>query len=191
MVYVGLAAWIIQDGNYGDFEVGREYRFALEFYPHEVAVASSGSATPFLSHLGNALHQARGTITFCSSLAWVVDFGVPAFEEAKPPEQAKSGNSVSGRFHIGVDPFFYFERLKNEKGMPNLFRHWVVRRILLETTPWQESTDAYGRKVITRDATRESFAAVPATDAWHHDGGNAHYVLECELRPEPSADAEL
>ena len=96
MLHVGLAAWIIQDGNYAEFEVGGEYQFALEFYPHEFAIASSG--------------------------------------------------------------------------------------FLLETTPWQESYDAQGRKIISRDATRESFAEVPATDAWNHDGGHGHYVLECELR---------
>lgn len=185
-MHVGLAAWIIQDGNYGEFEAGREYRFALEFSSHNIAVASAASSVPRLSHLSDALHDASGAIVFCTDSVWVVDFGVPAFQEAKPPAWAKTGASVSGRVYIGVDPFFYFERLKSEKGMPNLFRQWFIRRILLETTPWKESTDAHGRKVLTRDSARESFAEVPATDAWNHDGGHGHYVFECELRPEPA-----
>lgn len=186
MVHVGLAAWIIQDGNYGEFEAGHEYRFALEFYPHDIALASAASTVPGLSHLSGALHDARGTIVFCTDSAWVVDFGVPAFQEAKPPPWAKPGMSVGGRVYLGVDPFFYFERLKNEKGIPNLFRQWFLRRILLETTPWKESTDAHGLKVLTRDTARESFVEVPATDAWNHDGGSGHYVFECELRAEPA-----
>ncbi|MPZ21137.1 MAG: hypothetical protein GEV06_25045 [Luteitalea sp.] len=113
----------------------RRRRFALEFHPHNVAIASRAPAAPLLSHLSGGLHEARGTITFCSDRAWVVDFGVPAFQEGRPPRKAKLGRSVSGRFYIGVDPFFYFERLKNEKGMPNLFRHWVIRRIFLGAPP--------------------------------------------------------
>ena len=31
LIQVGLASWIIQDGNYGDFTVGQQAKFALEF----------------------------------------------------------------------------------------------------------------------------------------------------------------
>ena len=186
MLHVGLSAWIIQDGNYGEFEAGREYLFALEFYPHDMVVAPTVSSTPRLVHLGNALHEAVGTIVTCIDSAWVIDFGVPAFQEAKPPGWATPGTSVSGRCYLGVDPFFYFERLKNERGIPNLFRQWLIRRIMLETTPWKEEVDPHGRKLITRDTTRESYVEVPATDAWNHDAGHGHYILESELRPEPA-----
>ncbi|MFN0058058.1 MAG: hypothetical protein ACKVX7_06340 [Planctomycetota bacterium] len=187
MIHVGLDARIVQDGNYEDFEVGKEYRLALEFYPIEVAIACNTSTGPVLSHLGNACYEARGTVTFCNDLAWVVDFGVPAFQKTKPPEKVKLGDPVSGRFYISVDPLLYVDDLKNEKGMPDLYRHWIIRRILLETTPRQDSTDAHGRKITSRDVTRESFAEIPVTDAWHHDGGNGHYVLECELNKNPTA----
>jgi hypothetical protein len=33
LIHVGLFSWIIQDGNYDDFEVGQAAKFALEFYP--------------------------------------------------------------------------------------------------------------------------------------------------------------
>lgn len=32
---IGLSAWIIQDGNYEDFEQGQTRSFALEFYPEK------------------------------------------------------------------------------------------------------------------------------------------------------------
>jgi len=31
-INVGLASWIIQDGNYADFQVGKDYRFALQYH---------------------------------------------------------------------------------------------------------------------------------------------------------------
>lgn len=184
-MHIGLSSWIIQDGNYGEFETDREYRFALEFYPHEIAVPDA-SSEPRLIHLGDALHDAWGTVVFRSDSAWVVDFGVLAFQEAKPPDWANPGVFVSGRVYVGVDPFSYFERLKNEKGMPNLFRSWRVRRILLETTPWLHTVDSMDRKVTVRDTSRESFAEVSRTDAWNDDGGNGHYILECEQTQEPA-----
>jgi hypothetical protein len=179
---VGLSSWIIQDGNYNEFEVGHEYRFALEFFPHEIVASADSNLMPRLTHISGALHNARGKILFRSEAAWVIDFSVPAYREESAPDWAKVGTWVSGRIYVGVDPFFYFERLKNEIGMPNIFRQWFVRRILRETTPWRETTNAQGTKILSRDATRESFVEVPATDAWHHDGGHADYLLECELR---------
>jgi hypothetical protein len=92
---------------------------------------------------------------------WVVDFGVPAYKDGKPPAWARLGVSVEGTVYIGIDPFMYFEGMKNEPGMPDLTRTWLVRRILLETKA--ETTQ------------------IPRTDAWHDGGGHAHYVLECEL----------
>lgn len=43
--------------------------------------------------------------------------------------------------------------------------------------------DFDGQKLRTRRAGDRSFVLVPRTDAWEDDGGNAHYVLECELKP--------
>ena len=182
MLQIGLSSWIIQDGNYGEFEAKREYRFALEFYPHELVFDPSPISAPRLTAVGNDLYDAKGRIIFKSKSAWVIDFGVPAFQETKPPSWSRVGTSVSGRISLGIDPFFYFETLKSQKGMPNLFRQWFVHRILLETTPWREETDATGRKVLSRDNTQESFIEVAATNAWSHDGGHAQYILECEMR---------
>jgi hypothetical protein len=101
----------------------------------------------------------------------------------RPPSITGGGQrSISGLVYLGIDPFFYFEDLRSEPGMPNLFRQWVIRRILLETTPGKESTDARGGRVLTRADVRPTFAEVSHTDAWHDDQGRAHYVLECGLQ---------
>ena len=66
--------------------------------------------------------------------------------------------------------------------MPNLYRQWFIRRILLETTPWLESVDGTGRTLRSRDDSKVSYVDVNATDAWNHDDGHAHYLLECVQR---------
>ena len=184
LVHVGLASWIVQDGNYGDFEVGGSYRFAPEFYPSEVnlcaEVADVGSRA--LRHKSGGMHEVRGQVIRATDSNWVVDFGLRAYQDSPPPPWAKAGVWVSGLVYVGIDPFFYFERLKDEPGMPNLFQDWSVRRIFLETTRWIEKADATGRMVSTRDGGSPTFVEASKTDAWHDDGGNAHYVLECELQ---------
>jgi len=72
------------------------------------------------------MHEALGTVIRVTTSSWVVDFGVPAFKDSHPPAWAKVGVRVSGTVYIGIDPFFYFERLKDEPGMPDLFREWTV-----------------------------------------------------------------
>jgi len=186
LLHIGLDSWIIQDGNYGDFEIGKEYRFALEFYARELAEASRGPRQPSLQHRGRDLYYACGQIVFRSDSVWAVDFGVPAFQEQAPPDWAEVGTFATGEISVGVDPFFYFESLKNLRGMPDLFRHWHIRAIQLETTPWIETTRAGGGVNLHRDHTRESFRKISRTDAWNDDNGHASYLFECELR-QPAA----
>ncbi len=178
---VGLAAWIIQDGNYGEFESGSRYRFALEFYPSELVGLNEAPDPAIVRGTVGAEYEVRAKVIRVTNSHWVIDFGLPAFQESKPPSWAVTGAGVTGRVYLGIDPFFYFERLKNESGMPDLFRIWQVRRILLETTPWRETTDLTGRSVSTREDVAPMFREVPCTDSWKDDGGHAHYILECEL----------
>jgi hypothetical protein len=183
VLHIGLASWIIQDENYEDFATGGSYRFALEFYPNDIApIPTDNNAELKLHHTIGAIHEARGRVIRIAPSSWVVDFGVPAFQNSKPPGWAERGVVVAGQVYLGIDPFFYRTELKDEPGMPNLLRRWLVRRIFLETTPWKESTDDGGRKVITRADVPQSFVEVRRTDAWKDDGGDAHYVLESELQ---------
>jgi hypothetical protein len=97
MMHVGLAAWIIQDGNYGDFEVGRAYRFALEFYPHKVTIASRASAAPRLSRVSGGLHEARGTFAFCSDRAWSSTSAcLPSKRRSLPDKRSRAVLSAAG-----------------------------------------------------------------------------------------------
>lgn len=181
---VGLSAWIVQDGNYGEFEVGGSYRFAVEFYPHQLTeCALAPTDSPSLRLRQGSDYEVRGHIVMATASYWVIDCGVLMYQEAPPPHWARVGAGVQGELYVGVDPFFYFESLRHEPAMPDLFRNWVIRRILLETTPWQDTVDASGRPLRTRVQSEPTFVEVPRTDSWNDDGGHAHYILDCELRP--------
>lgn len=184
-LHIGLSGWIIQDGNYAEFEAGSEYRFALEFGSDDLVVDADPGSGPRLSQVSKSCHEVAGLVVYRSETAWAVDFGVPAYQLSTPPAWARVGLPVRGRVCLGVDPYFYSAELCHREGMPDLFRRWSVRRILLETTPFKDVTDALGMTVSERDASRESFVEVPATDAWNHEGGNAEYFLECEVREGP------
>lgn len=187
VIHVGLNSWIVQDGNYDDFETNGSYRFALEFSPKDVKPLprDDHAEQPIFTQVAGDEHEVFGTVLRVTESNWVADFGVPAFQDSKPPAWAHPGVTFHGRVYIGVDPYFYGSYLKDEPGMPNLFREWIVTRILLETTPWVEVTNPNGSKTRTRNFVRDSvprtFVEVSKTDAWHDDGGCGNYILECKL----------
>ena len=175
---IGVAAWIIQDGNYADFTVGQVVQFALEFYPHSLTASreTSKSAT----HLKGSIYDVCGQVVYRTNQVWVLDMGFLAYQEAKPPEYAAKGAWVEGKVYVGIDPFFYFEGLNKLPGMPDLTYNFRIEQILLETTPRLTTQDESGRTVMSRNEHQESYREVSQTDAWNDDDGNAHYVLNCE-----------
>jgi hypothetical protein len=112
--------------------------------------------------------------------AWVIDLGILAFQVQPPPAGTRTGGWMEGEFYLGIDPFFYFESLWKEPGMPALAYDVEVREILLETTPWKERKKGR-RTVLERVRGQESYRVVPCTNAWKNDGGNSHYILRCAI----------
>ena len=180
LVRVGVSAWIIQDGNYGDFSVGERTRFALEFHPIK-PLQRSQDGLPLAERLKGSRYFVRARVAFLASNVWVIDAGsFMAYLEESPPQHVGVGNWLEGEIYLGIDPFFYFEDLHRQDGMPPLIYEWIVRSIQRETTPWIETKNAHGRSFFTRDETKESFVPTQSTKAWHDDGGSAHYLLSCE-----------
>jgi hypothetical protein len=174
---VGVEGWIIQDGNYGDFTVGQKAQFALEFYPH--SLKSSDRKCPAATNLKGSLYQVCGQVVYCRNNVWVLDAGFLAYQESQPPAFVTEGAWVEGEIYLGIDPFMYFEGLKNQSGMPSLTYSFRIGQIFLETTPWLTKADESGGTMMMRDQQNESFREVRETNAWNDDDGNAHYVLKC------------
>ena len=179
---IGLDSWITQDGNYPDFEVSQQTAFALEFCSREWLRVQE--APPRLESLGDAHYRACGVVRYTAADAWVIEFNdVLAFRQQAPPPNVEAGATVAGEIWLGVDPFFYFETLCRNPGIPPLIYRWRIDRIAIETAPFLESRDERGRSVFVRDASRHAREQRRRTDARHDDGGHGDYVLTCTRLP--------
>lgn len=174
-VQICVDAWIIQDGNYGDFHVGEEVRCALEFYGD---LSATGQCTPCMTHLGQNDYRVRAQVVFVGADAWAVDFGLAAFQEYRPPEFVRIGAWVEGEIGLAIDPFMYKDRLASETGMPDLFHTWKIVRIERDDTPWIASSCG---KILSRDQDHRHWTEVQRTDAWNDDDGRSAYLLRLRL----------
>lgn len=175
VIHVGLSSWIIQDGNYGDFTVGQQAKFALEFGAlDELRPATEGPLSA--EHLGASRHRVRARVAYVAEGVWVIDAGAfMAFRE-RPHEGTQLGAFVEGDVYVGIDPFFYFERLYRIPAMPPLSYGWLIREIQLETTPWRDGRLPNGTRTRERDGTevRRHLGIGPGTRLhWDLDGDRA------------------
>lgn len=176
---IGLNSWIVQDGNYPDFYRGQIAEFAVEFFPHEVIPLREGEKA--VRHLGDRRYQVVAKIVHLTREAWVLDFGIRAFQDAPPPANLTVGMYVTADVWLGVDPYFYFEFLFKTPGMPPLIYTWQVESISQQTAPFIESREPDWQRVLVRDETRLGYKDIERTDAWDDDDGYAEYVLHCSL----------
>ena len=165
---IGLSAWIIQDGNYRDFTVGDEAAFALEFYSESGLLQTAGKAVG-LQWQGDSFYDGAGRVVHLDTDWWVLDFGVLAYSESRPPTGAEVGQMWSGGLSIGVDPFFYFEHLARRPSAPAIIYDWIVENI--------EAGAAIDRKALS-DAPI-SRRPIRQTDAWTDGTGDNEYLLHC------------
>ncbi|HOI53830.1 MAG TPA: hypothetical protein PLP01_01140 [Phycisphaerae bacterium] len=174
---LNLASWIVQDGNYGDFAKGDECEVALEFWAKTLELTEQSQ--PRCTWVTDCYYDVVARVVLCQKDVWVLDFGLLAYRESSPLEGLAAGDWVTGRIGLGIDPFFYFERLHALPGMPPLIYSWTIERILLQTAPFVEATTPGIGNVLVRDESKRGYRNIDKTDAWHDDGGNAEYLLEC------------
>jgi len=172
--YIGLDSWIIQDGNYGDFVVGEEYRFAVEFTPSRLASASPGVRS--LSRVRGCEYEALAEVVVAEPRLTVLDAGLKCFHDGGMEEDLAVGSWAAGRLSIGVDPFFWAESHSKRDDLPDLAYRWRVCGIGIDTTP-----SASGGEGLQAEDGRGTYRAVQETDAWNDEDGRAIYLLECEL----------
>ena len=174
---IGLSSWIIQDGNYEDFETEHEYRFALEFRAMRVAAASDRRS--HLKPLEGSAYRFSGEIVLREPRLTVLDVGVLCYDEGEI-HIPTSERFARGELDLGVDPFFWIETHGKRSDVPNLFHKWRIREIRLETTP-VVATESSGRRILKRRPGVRSFSPIVRTNAWEDDNGDTNYVLTCDL----------
>jgi hypothetical protein len=174
-VIVGVASWIIQDGNYADFAKGMDAAFAIEFRAAAplIECEMSPSIRPFRTHLGNANYEAQGQVVYVANDWWAMDVGILAFREETPPAYVRPGVWLRGEISLDVDPFFYFERLGHQPGAPALVYEWKVEKICEQTAPLIETKP----RVMALDPAKLGWREVEETEAWESTSGE--YLLYC------------
>lgn len=176
---IGLDSWIIQDGNYEDFEAGQEYAFAVEFYSKQVKLSDKRETV--CKHLFGGLHHIQAPVVFAGPECWVIDVGFLTYTKAENKDGFKPGDQIEMEGYLGIDPFYYFEELHELKDIPAMIYRWHLERILLDTTPWVTKKNKKGESTRIRNMSESSSQPVDRTNAWDDDDGNAAYTLEVNL----------
>lgn len=177
--FVGLDAWTIQDGNYGEFAVGEDREFAVEFFAQDELQKVKASAGR-TRHIEDDTYAVDGEVLAVTEDLkwWVLGLeGLAAYRNDEPPKGAEKGSFLKGVVRLGVDPFFYFERGNRRNDLPALIYSWRIRQIFIQTAPYVEVRP----KQFSRDLSAWKWRSIPATDAWNDDDGYASYLFECEL----------
>jgi hypothetical protein len=182
--HIGFSSWIIADGNYDNFAMGVECDFALEFCAQKIDVEAASQPQPRCAWVKDSFYDVIGRVAFRSKDAWVLDFGIQAYREGKPPAGARVGDCVAAEIGLGIDPYPYFEQLHAVPAMPPLIYTWTVERILLETGPLVERVDPKIGKVLMRDETKRGYKEVDSTGGYHAESCalGDEYLLECRLQ---------
>lgn len=178
-----LPPWVIQDGNYGDFKVGDEYAFALEF--HALVRLKATPMAPkkgaYLTYRGNAQYDVVGAERLhAGDNWWVADFGVPAYTLGSCVDSSESPMWLSGKIVLEVDPFPYFERLSKLPSAPPLIFDWRIERIERRASlDGKKSPSFHVSQVYNAGASNSDWHAVTATTAWDDPLG-IDYLLHCK-----------
>jgi hypothetical protein len=180
-LHIYMDSWIIGDGNYADFSVGETRQFALEFWAPSLLSRTQNQESSITADPRYTYHV-NARVAFSNADILVIDFGLLAYSEASADLQLGfgTGDFVTGDIRLGVDPFFYFERLSKLQGVPPLVYEWRIDLIQQETTPMIIG-EICGRRGYVRDESRTSFAQVESTqDVIPNPNDVApSYVLHC------------
>jgi hypothetical protein len=187
---IGLNAWIIQDGNYPDFNVGQTAEFALEFWFPEGVEARVAGGELSAKNLKDCIYDTVAEVVLQTADITILDIGVLVYRESSSLQTfLPSVPRVAVQLGLGVDPYFYFESLSRVAHVPPLVYSWRILSILRQNAPLMKKVaevgPLIGRDVWVRDPQRLGYEEILKTDAWNDDGGHAEYLLRCDLMPIP------
>jgi hypothetical protein len=183
---IGLDAWIIQDGNYPDFATGEIVEFAVEFWRQPRAAAELQNSSVSATHMNGVAYDVIAKPVLETDEITVLDIGILCYREGTSHfAELKPRIHFRTVLELGVDPFFYFERLSQIRDVPPLIYSWRVTSILRQVAPFVEivsnSGPHAGRKMLVRDVSKLGYEEISRTNAWEDDSGFGEYILRCDL----------
>lgn len=174
-IWIATSAWMIEDGNYREFRVGQQVRFALSAAPQILQSGVSGG--PLLNRMRRSRYRFHGRMAYRAADGWVLDIGFPVFVEGEPPAFAPVGSWLSGELVLGLAPLFYLAQYARGPGALPLICPWRIDRVLRNVTPLIASIDGAGRRIVLPDEQQEAFVEARGTDVRTYR--NRDYLMEC------------
>lgn len=203
---IGLAGWVLQDGNYDDFIAGTRREFALEFHINfdrplrqietsALGLRATGSYSDYEVTARVAYNNIEGAAFGQPDACWVLDLGGVMAYSTHTPEtvdglRPQVGDTLRGVLSIAVDHFAYFRRLCNVPGVPPLIYSWEVATVEIDETPRQvvhHDDPRFGPyippsegPIYLPDLTREQWHPLPQTRKWDdRPDGAGLYRMHC------------
>jgi hypothetical protein len=201
---INMESWILQDGNYTDFEKGQVRKFALEFNPKELR--KSTKQIKECTSLGEGRYRVNAQVVYletevhpCIRVCYddkqrvvtqgeydetvvILDLGgVMAFDESHH-DYYERGGFVEGEIYVAIDPFFYKDDHCKRPGIPALIYSWNIDKIEMCTAPYLKTIEmlhGQKRKILRRDKTKMAYKEIDKTSMWEDDNGRADYLLTC------------
>jgi hypothetical protein len=185
---IGLASWVLQDGNYSNFTTGETRRFALEMGSIEnLQSAQSVGSFRIDGPDNDGRYDVVGQIVHEGT---VVDFGEVRATTPYQMDHIKRprvGAWLEGRICLGVDPFFYFEEMVRQDGMVPAIYAWRIDKIELNVSPMElvprDDPRAFDRVKVGPTQWRLIDKTRMFKDEDDHVFGG--YRLHCTLLPDP------
>jgi hypothetical protein len=181
---IGLDSWVVQDGNYPDFETGQRTDFALEFASRGGLKRLDGTQEMSVRWIAGSNYEVTAQVVHDAPNAQVLDFGILAYHFIgieDPEHQSQVGAWVTGEINLSIDPFFYFDQLAHEEGFPALIYTWTVQEILQRV---REESPHFGADHVHADKS-QGFVRIEKTDVWEDVSTLPSYVLRCRMEPLP------
>ena len=189
-LYVGHAAWVIQDGNYPDWYQGERVRFAIHL---SGSIELSKGSEPCYRHIAECSYDVIGRVLWTwqqgRERGWIADVGgIHVYSERQLPEGVGVGACFQGRVNFTVDYYWYFEVLSKQVGVVPAIYDWVIEDIMMETAPFIDARDPAMPNRMVRDPSKRERVSRDRTDACKDDEGRyGDYLLTCVRLPGPPA----
>jgi hypothetical protein len=159
---IGLSSWVIQDGNYHNFRVEETAEFALHIFITDITIKNSIDQLQAV-FLDGCNYKVQAKVVYICEDCWIIDFGIMAYTEGKPPIGIEIGSIITANVSIDIDYYLYTEFLNKNTDIQPLIYTWNIQKIFKKT-----------------NNHKEKFTEIEFIDAWKDDKGMASYLLKCE-----------
>ncbi|HEX6036514.1 hypothetical protein, partial [Longimicrobium sp.] len=134
---IGLDAWVMEDGNYGNFGVGETTEFALEFWGRR-DTAPTELRQRECEPLDGHRYRVVAPVVWTDGDIWMIDVGVLAYvlyPIEGTIEGTIEGEWIAGEIRLQIDCFHYFQQWGPTGEVPPAIYTWRITGIREYSAP--------------------------------------------------------